>query len=185
MYFISFVILIQVLQCHPSLFLIKCNVNSITPFGDSGSELYFIVCCYISHIIVTNSSSAVKRSIGFTIGFHNHGVSPFQGLLLVESAFTFKTLLRHYAKRTLTLVGAFSVNVQLRRLIVCSIIEYFNKALRNKCIQVSNQHHINYNLKLSHNIRNCSSVITLSQSCVRLLLLCDHGSIDRYICWMK
>ena len=29
--------------------------------------------------------SAVKRSIGFTIGFHNHGEGPYLGLLLVES----------------------------------------------------------------------------------------------------
>ena len=37
--------------------------------------------------------SAVKRSIGFTIGFHNHGDGPYYGLLLVESAtFTFKKL---------------------------------------------------------------------------------------------
>ena len=34
---------------------VQCQLNK-TPFGDSGSELYFIVCCYISHIIVTNSS---------------------------------------------------------------------------------------------------------------------------------
>ena len=35
----------------------------------------------------------------------NHGEGPYKGLLLVESgytAFTFKTLLRHYAKRALT-----------------------------------------------------------------------------------
>ena len=35
----------------------------------------------------------------------NTGILPYYGLLLVEtptSAFTFKTLLRHYAKRTLT-----------------------------------------------------------------------------------
>ena len=30
---------------------------------------------------------AVKRSIGFTIGFHNHGEGPYQGLVLVESAY--------------------------------------------------------------------------------------------------
>ena len=34
--------------------------------------------------------------------FHNHGEGPYLGLLLVDSyyytAFTFKTLLRHYAK---------------------------------------------------------------------------------------
>ena len=32
--------------------------------------------------------SAVKRSIGSTIGFHNHGEGPYYGLLLVESAYT-------------------------------------------------------------------------------------------------
>ena len=33
------------------------------------------------------NSSAVKRSIGSTIGFHNHGEGPNYGLLLVESAY--------------------------------------------------------------------------------------------------
>ena len=33
--------------------------------------------------------SAVKRSIGFTIGFHNHGEGPYLGLLLVESSYCF------------------------------------------------------------------------------------------------
>ena len=28
---------------------------------------------------------AVKRSIGSTIGFHNHREGPYQGLLLIES----------------------------------------------------------------------------------------------------
>ena len=31
--------------------------------------------------------SAVKRSIGSTIGFHNYGEGPYQGLLLVERAY--------------------------------------------------------------------------------------------------
>ena len=35
----------------------------------------------------TNSTSAEKQSIGFTIGFHNHGQGPYKGLLLVESAY--------------------------------------------------------------------------------------------------
>ena len=52
-----------------------------------------------------------------TISFHNHGEGPYQSLLLVESAyytsaFTFKTLLSHYAKWAITLVGAFSVIVK-------------------------------------------------------------------------
>ena len=33
------------------------------------------------------STSAVKRSIGFTIGFHNHREGPYLVLLLVESAY--------------------------------------------------------------------------------------------------
>ena len=32
--------------------------------------------------------SAVKRSIGSTTDFHNHGEGPYQGLLLVESAYS-------------------------------------------------------------------------------------------------
>ena len=31
--------------------------------------------------------SAVKRSIGSTTGFHNHGEGPYSGLLLVESGY--------------------------------------------------------------------------------------------------
>ena len=51
------------------------------------------------------SSSAVKRPIGFKIGFHNYGEAPTRAFSLLKaptSAFTFKTLLRHYAKRALT-----------------------------------------------------------------------------------
>ena len=32
-------------------------------------------------------TSAVKRSNGYTTGFHNHGEGPYWGLLLVESAY--------------------------------------------------------------------------------------------------
>ena len=39
------------------------------------------------NITSTELSSAVKRSISFTIGFHNHGEGPYKGLLLVESAY--------------------------------------------------------------------------------------------------
>ena len=35
--------------------------------------------------------------------FHNHGVGACYDLFLVESAFTLKSLLRHYAKWALTL----------------------------------------------------------------------------------
>ena len=48
----------------------------------------------------THIISAVKCSIGFTIGFSNHGESAW--LKAPTSAFTFKTLLRHYAKWALT-----------------------------------------------------------------------------------
>ena len=60
-------------------------------------------------------TSAVKRSIGFTIGFQNHGEGPSPGWkrLLALSH------LRHYANQP-ALVGAFSVIVQLHRLIVYS-----------------------------------------------------------------
>ena len=47
-------------------------------------------------------TSAGKRSIGSTTGFHNHGEGPYSWLKAPTSAFTFKTLLRHYAKRALT-----------------------------------------------------------------------------------
>ena len=46
-----------------------------------------------------------RRSIGFTIGFHNHREGPYQGLLLVESAYqrfhikdTIKTMLMLYGR---------------------------------------------------------------------------------------
>ena len=51
-------------------------------------------------------SSAVKRSIGFTTGCTITEKAPtraFSWLKAPTSAFTFKTLLRHYAKRVLTL----------------------------------------------------------------------------------
>ena len=35
----------------------------------------------------TVNNSAVKGSIGSITGFHNHGEGPYQGLLLVESAY--------------------------------------------------------------------------------------------------
>ena len=59
--------------------------------------------------------SAVKRSIGSTTGCTITEKAPtraFSWLKAPTSAVTFKTLLRHYAKRALTLVGAFSVIVQ-------------------------------------------------------------------------
>ena len=36
---------------------------------------------------IQNPNSAANRSIGSTTGFHNHGEGPYQGLLLVESAY--------------------------------------------------------------------------------------------------
>ena len=50
-------------------------------------------------------NSAVKRSIGSTTGCTITEKAPtraFSWLKAVTTAFTFKTLLRHYAKRTLT-----------------------------------------------------------------------------------
>ena len=46
--------------------------------------------------------SAVKRSIGSTTGFTITEKSPTSWLKAPTSAFTFKTLLRHYAKQALT-----------------------------------------------------------------------------------
>ena len=51
--------------------------------------------------------SAANRSIGSTTGFYNHGEGPKRLLVLSH---TFKTLLRHYAKRALT---PRSLNVKL------------------------------------------------------------------------
>ena len=55
---------------------------------------------YISTVLRDQwlSGSAVKRSIGSTTSFPNHGEGPYWP----NSAFTFKTLLRHYAKWVLT-----------------------------------------------------------------------------------
>ena len=55
----------------------------------------FAVLTY--ELLINILFSAVKRSIGFTIGFHNHGEGPYKGLLLVESA---TSALRHYANQT-------------------------------------------------------------------------------------
>ena len=51
----------------------------------------------------TELISAVKLSIGSTTGFHNHGEGPYYSWLkAATTAFSFKTLLRHYAKQALT-----------------------------------------------------------------------------------
>ena len=60
-----------------------------------------------------NQISAVKRSIGSTTGCTITEKAPtraFSWLKVPTSAFTFKTLLRHYAKRALT---PRSLNVKL------------------------------------------------------------------------
>ena len=63
-------------------------------------------CLLNAHSLQSSSSSikhcirAVKCSIGSTTGFHNHREAPtraFSWLKAPTSAFTFKTLLRHYA----------------------------------------------------------------------------------------
>ena len=55
---------------------------------------------FVVNIDNFTQASAVKRSIGSTIGFHNHGEGPW--LKAPTTGFTFKTHLRHYAKRALT-----------------------------------------------------------------------------------
>ena len=59
----------------------------------------------------------------------------FSWLKVPTSAFTFKTLLRHYAfNQEKALVGAISVIVQLRRLIVCSTSSYPYFITDSKCL---------------------------------------------------
>ena len=71
---------------------------------------------WYDEVVEGKTTSAVKRSIGSTTGFHNHGEGPytraFSWLKAPTSAFTFKTLLRHYAKQALT---PWKVNVKLGR----------------------------------------------------------------------
>ena len=55
---------------------------------------------FVVNIDNFTQASAVKRSIGSTIGFHNHGEGSW--LKAPTTGFTFKTHLRHYAKRALT-----------------------------------------------------------------------------------
>ena len=43
-----------------------------------------------------------RRSIGSIIGFHYSPIRAFSWLKAADTAFTFKTLLRHYAKQALT-----------------------------------------------------------------------------------
>ena len=51
------------------------------------------------------TSSAVKRSIGFTTGFHNHGEGPYWGLLHVLSELTNVLYLLALVILTLVLIG--------------------------------------------------------------------------------
>ena len=83
-------------QCRTSPLLIHCYKNIIaklknivsTQNRDSSAEsgdvvvvlLYYTPTTY--HLRLTlgarsNTTSAVKQSIGFTIGFHNHGEGPY------------------------------------------------------------------------------------------------------------
>ena len=73
------------------------------------APLYKCARCVVNEERV--QTSAVKLSIGSTIGFHNHGPTrAFSWLKAPTRAFTFKTLLRHYAKWALT---PRSLNVKL------------------------------------------------------------------------
>ena len=41
----------------------------------------------LQQLVLLVNTSAANRSIGFTMGFHNHGEGPYYGLLLIESAY--------------------------------------------------------------------------------------------------
>ena len=99
------------LESRPSWVLCRCSATSAL------SALILNTCQ--SRLI----NSAANRSIGSTTGCTITKKAPtraFSWLKVPTSAFTFKTLLRHYAKWALTprqvdmkLVGAFSVIVQI------------------------------------------------------------------------
>ena len=61
----------------------KLQVRSLQQINIPGSEP---LTAGAEPSLAWRCSSAVKRSIGFTIGFHNHGEGPY-GLLMVESAY--------------------------------------------------------------------------------------------------
>ena len=44
-------------------------------------------CVDMGWTVTSRMTSAVKRSIGSTTGFHDHGEGPYWGLLLVESGY--------------------------------------------------------------------------------------------------
>ena len=72
-----------------------------------------IICNHIVRVVTPVKTSAVKRSIGSTTGCTIMEKAPtraFSWLKVPTSAFTFKTLLRHYAKQALT---PRSLNVKL------------------------------------------------------------------------
>ena len=66
---------------------------------DSSQPFYGPLASRITHYHRNIFTSAVKRSIGSTTGCT---ITAFSWLKAPASAFTFKTLLRHYAKRALT-----------------------------------------------------------------------------------
>ena len=80
---------------------------------DSSQPFYGPLASRITHYHRNIFTSAVKRSIGSTTGCtitEKAPTRPFSWLKAPTSAFTFKTLLRHYAKQALT---PRSLNVKL------------------------------------------------------------------------
>ena len=60
-------------------------------------------CPHVCLILTTPDQSCKRRFPKIALIFQNHGKCPLLSLLLlVESAFTFMTLLRHYANQVLT-----------------------------------------------------------------------------------
>ena len=57
------------------------------PSRESAADCGDAARCSPRRHLVCHHISAVKRSIGSTTGFHNHGEGPYYGLLLVESAY--------------------------------------------------------------------------------------------------
>ena len=85
-----------------------CSLGSYCLFWSDVPHLHASVTLHLERQVTGKSSvptSAVKRSIGSTTGCTITEKAPTRALSWLKaptSAFTFKTLLRHYAKRALT-----------------------------------------------------------------------------------
>ena len=74
----------DIIKCHVTVsHVIKYFLFAVDMNGINHTKM----CRIVEQSYRSLLSSAVKQSIGSTIGFHNHGEGHYYGLLLVESAY--------------------------------------------------------------------------------------------------